>query len=218
MHKNILAMDTSMDGCSVSLLKHNTILHNFKFCKKNHTSIILPMIQNSLNRLSVKINELDMIVFSKGPGQFTGIRISCCIAKTLTIGNKLKIIGISTLVSLAEQAWRKYKSQKVVIAIYAHQKKVYWAKYIRNVHGIWIGKNTESCITIQQANFKVYQLSEIWTLIGNAWEIINKKPHFFAKNIFFPHARDLLNIALSLKNKKSNLIQTISPKYFNHMK
>ena len=213
MYKKILAIDTSMDGCSVSLLKNHDILHNSKVCKKNHTKEILPMIQTVLTELKLKINELDIVIFSKGPGYFTGIRLSFCIAKTFTIGNKLKIIGISTLAILAEQAWRKYNSKKVLVAIHANQKKIYWAEYIRDMHGIWKGENTESCITIQQANIRICKLSEIWTTAGNAWEKINHKNKFLSTKIFFSNSKDLLNVYLSLKIK--NTISKIQ--YFQYI-
>ena len=220
MFKKILAIDTSMDGCSVSLLKNNCIINKFTLCKKKHTEIILPMIKKVLNTYKININELNAIAISKGPGNFTGIRLSICIAQALALKNKLPVIGISTFASISEQAWRKHLSKKVLVAFDAKKKGIYWAEYIRNKHGIWQGEHTESCLNMDSIHNKMNKLSGIWTTVGNGWEKINmtnkKKRNLIYTKITLPNAKDIITFAkLLLKNSNTLFLTDLIPIYLD---
>ncbi|MCW5196619.1 tRNA (adenosine(37)-N6)-threonylcarbamoyltransferase complex dimerization subunit type 1 TsaB [Buchnera aphidicola (Pemphigus obesinymphae)] len=209
MFKKILAIDTSMDGCSVSLLKNNFIVNKFKLCKKKHTETILPMIAKILNTCCIKINELNAIACSKGPGNFTGIRLAICIAQAMALQKKIPLIGVSTFASMAEQAWRKYATKKVLIAFDAKKNGIYWAKYIRNNNGTWMGENTEICLKMEHVNTKINKLSGSWTTVGNGWEKINfkntKKINLISTKIIFSHAKDIITF-VNLLLKKNNIL------------
>ncbi|HXK00383.1 MAG TPA: tRNA (adenosine(37)-N6)-threonylcarbamoyltransferase complex dimerization subunit type 1 TsaB [Buchnera sp. (in: enterobacteria)] len=227
MFKKILAIDTSMDGCSVSLLKNNCMLNQFKLCKKKHTEIILPMIKKVLNTYEIDVNELNAIAVSKGPGNFTGIRLAICIAQALALKNKLPLIGISNFASVAEQAWRKHLSKKVLVAFDAKKKGIYWAEYIRNKHGIWKGEHTESCLNINSIHNKINKLSGSWTTVGNGWNkiyITNKKINLIHTKITLSHARDIITFAKLFLQKNNTLflkdivpiyLDDFIPQYFN---
>lgn len=80
--------------------------------RKKHTIKILPMIQKILINAKINLKDLNYIAFTKGPGKFTGMRISIGIAQSLSLSLKIPILGISTLSVMAEEAWQKYKKTK----------------------------------------------------------------------------------------------------------
>ncbi|CAL4043188.1 tRNA (adenosine(37)-N6)-threonylcarbamoyltransferase complex dimerization subunit type 1 TsaB [Buchnera aphidicola] len=218
MCKKILAIDASMDRCSVSLLKNNSIANKFKLCKKKHTEIILPMIKNILNVSNTNINELNIIACSKGPGNFTGIRLAICIAQAMALQNKLPLIGISNFASMAEQAWRKHSAKKVLIAFNAKKRGIFWAEYKRNKNGTWKGEDTEICLKIENISNKINQLSGLWTAVGDGWEKINikntEKIKLVSTNITASHSKDIITfVELLLKKNYYLVFKNITPIY-----
>lgn len=111
MSNKILSIDTSIDCCSVAIYIKKNIHSISSTSKKKHTTNILPMIQKILLNTGIKLSELNYIAFSKGPGNFTGIRIAASIAYSLSLSLKIPIISVSTLAIMAEKAWRKYKKK-----------------------------------------------------------------------------------------------------------
>ncbi|QCI15998.1 tRNA (adenosine(37)-N6)-threonylcarbamoyltransferase complex dimerization subunit type 1 TsaB [Buchnera aphidicola] len=198
MSKIILAIDSSIDCCSVALYKNKKIFSISEICKKKHTIQILPMIQKILNQNQITCKELNYISFSKGPGNFTGIRIAASVAHSLSISLKIPIIAISTLAIMAEKAWRKYKKKYIIVAINAKKTEVYWAKYIRTSQSTWIGEDTESLININLIKNQINNLKKNWTFIGNGWENI-KNQNILDINkfkFFFPNAKDIIPFVL----------------------
>ncbi|AEO08676.1 protease specific for YgjD [Buchnera aphidicola str. Ak (Acyrthosiphon kondoi)] len=204
MSNIILALDSSIDCCSVAVYKNECVYSISEKCKKKHTIQILPMIQEILFQTKTKFKELNYVAFAKGPGNFTSIRIAASIAQSLSISLKIPIISISTLAIMAEKAWRKYKEKKIIVMINAKKTEVYWAKYTRNKESIWIGENTEFLLKKESIKNKINDLKTKWTLVSNEYQIIEFK-HFLHVNkiqCFLPNAKDIIPFSLwKIKNK-----------------
>ena len=72
---NILAFDTSTDKFSLAIYKKNKIIYYYqKILNKDYSKKLIPIIQESLKKTRIKIEEIDFISISLGPGSFTGIR------------------------------------------------------------------------------------------------------------------------------------------------
>ena len=98
----ILSIDTASNLCTVAVLENSTCLTEITIDDaRNHSEKIMPVIENALNKTSIDINDINLIVCDKGPGSFTGIRIG--IGTVLAFKDSLNIpcIGISSLESLA---------------------------------------------------------------------------------------------------------------------
>lgn len=201
----VLAIDTSINYCSVAIYKKKYLFSLSKKSEKEHTKKILPMIQKILFQTKIKFKELNYVAFSRGPGNFTALRIASSIAYSLSISLKIPIISVSTLAIMAEKAWRKYQKRKVIVALNAQKTKIYWAKYIRNKKSVWMGEDTESLLDKDILKNKIENLNETWTLIGNGWEENEYKKSLNLKktDIFFPEAQDIIPLVLlKIKNKQ----------------
>lgn len=98
----ILSIDTATESATCAILEDNKVLGEITFnYKKEHSVILMPIIQSLLENIHADINSIDGLVVSKGPGSFTGLRIGIATVKGLSQGLKKPFIGISTLDSLA---------------------------------------------------------------------------------------------------------------------
>lgn len=106
MSTRILAIDTATEACSVALWNQGETHALFELCPREHTQRILPMVQQVLAESGVTLAELDALAFGRGPGSFTGVRIGIGIAQGLALGADLPMLGVSTLQTMAQGAWR----------------------------------------------------------------------------------------------------------------
>ncbi len=99
----ILGIDTSTKFCNLGLIEDENILIEYTIngLKKKHSSILVPAIQNLLKTIDLKIEEINGIAVSIGPGSFTGLRIGLSVAKGLSYARSLPLLGIPTLDAMA---------------------------------------------------------------------------------------------------------------------
>jgi len=99
----ILGIDTSTKFCNLGLIEDENILIEYTIngLKKKHSSILVPAIKNLLKTIGLKIEEINGIAVSMGPGSFTGLRIGLCVAKGLCYARSLPLLGIPTLDAMA---------------------------------------------------------------------------------------------------------------------
>ncbi|ACL30685.1 tRNA (adenosine(37)-N6)-threonylcarbamoyltransferase complex dimerization subunit type 1 TsaB [Buchnera aphidicola] len=207
MSNIILSIESSLDCCSVAIYKNEYIHSLSEKCKKKHTTHILPMIKEILSQTKTEFKELNYVSFSKGPGNFTSIRIAASIAQSLSISLKIPIISVSTLAIMAEKTFRKYKQKDVIVAMHAKKKQVYWAKYTRNKNSIWIGEYTESLLEKKIIQEKIENLKKRWTLVSDQSELIEFQNILNVKKIyvFLPNAKDIIPfVLLKIKNKNKS--------------
>ena len=100
-------------SCAVSddekILGEYTLRH-----KKTHSEKLMPLIEELMGELNLKINDIDIISISRGPGSYTGLRIGAAIAKSLAYAADIKIASIPTMKSLAANV---YDEQKLIVPI-----------------------------------------------------------------------------------------------------
>lgn len=111
---NILAIDTATPACSVALTNGNEVLARYKLASREHTQLILPMVDDVLAEGGMALSQIDAIAFTAGPGSFTGIRIGFGVVQGLAFGAEIPVLPISSLETLAHTAIRKLGIQKEV--------------------------------------------------------------------------------------------------------
>ena len=121
----LLAIDTSTEACSVALQFGSETLHLDEVCPQQHSKRVLPMVQQLLTESGLSLPQLDGIVFGRGPGSFTGVRIGVGVTQGLAFGADLPVYGVSTLAAMAQAAFRLHGASQVISAIDARMAEIY---------------------------------------------------------------------------------------------
>lgn len=200
MSTRILAIDTATEACSVALLNDDRLLAHFELCAREHTQRILPLVQQILQEGGVALMDLDALAFGRGPGSFTGVRIGIGIAQGLSLGANLPLIGVSTLKTMAQSAWRLHGAHRVLAAIDARMGEVYWAEYQRDEQGNWQGEETEAVLKPDAAAARMSALSGQWACVGTGWQAWpqlaeNSTLALTKSDVTLPCAEDMLPLA-----------------------
>lgn len=104
----MLLIDTTTSNITVSIIEDQTILYNYsENIFSEMSSKILPIIDNALKKLNLKLNHIDKIFVVNGPGSFTGIRVGVTVAKTIAWALKKEIIPLSSLELMATTSTNK---------------------------------------------------------------------------------------------------------------
>ena len=125
----ILAIDTTSQTCSVCLFDDGEYSEQSTFGPRQHAQRILPQIKALLSEAKTNLSDLDAIAFNRGPGSFTGLRLSASVSQALAFATNKPVIAISSLQALAEQARRLHGYEQVLAAIDARMQQVYYGFY-----------------------------------------------------------------------------------------
>ncbi|WP_106476768.1 tRNA (adenosine(37)-N6)-threonylcarbamoyltransferase complex dimerization subunit type 1 TsaB, partial [Escherichia coli] len=124
------------------------------------------MVQQVLAESGLALNQLDALAFGRGPGSFTGVRIGIGIAQGLALGADLPMIGVSTLQTMAQGAWRVSGAARVLAAIDARMGEVYWGQFERQADGRWLESEGEAVLSPAQALERAQRLQGEWAHVG----------------------------------------------------
>ena len=126
-----LAMDTVFDQCSIAILDSNgtVISSHTEVGKRMQTQQILPMIDAALKNNQLKLADIQALIFNRGPGAFSGIRINTAVVQALSVAHDIPCVGISSLQAIAQSAYVKYGCMEVYSALDARIQQVYFGHY-----------------------------------------------------------------------------------------
>jgi tRNA threonylcarbamoyladenosine biosynthesis protein TsaB len=124
----ILAVETATDICGVALSEDNQLVAEYRINQKNvHNEKLVAAIQYLIKDTKWRLEDLNGLAVSIGPGAFTGLRIGITVCKGLAFTLEIPLVGVNTLDALAYQA-RMWNGQ-VCSIIKAKQGEVYFALY-----------------------------------------------------------------------------------------
>ena len=125
----LLALDTATECCSAALLHDGTVTARSEVIPRQHAQRLLPMIEELLGERQLRLQDVDALVFGRGPGAFTGVRIATGMVQGLAFAADKPVIAVSNLAALAQRAWREHGAETVAAAIDARMDEVYWGLY-----------------------------------------------------------------------------------------
>ena len=122
----ILGIDTSTKICTCSIFdsENGVIAETNLSVKKNHSNIVMPIIDNLFKISDLNINDIDKIAVAIGPGSFTGVRIALGIAKGLAMALNKPLIAINELDIL--EAIASGNENEIIPLIDARKERVYY--------------------------------------------------------------------------------------------
>lgn len=125
----LLALDTATECCSAALLHDGRVTARSEVIPRQHAQRLLPMIEELLGERELRLPDVDALVFGRGPGAFTGVRIATGMVQGLAFAADKPVIAVSNLAALAQRAWREHGAETVAAAIDARMDEVYWGLY-----------------------------------------------------------------------------------------
>src|SRR2546426_1215315 len=101
----ILAIETATRAGSLALSRGAEILSSAEGnAAESHSISLLEAVEDILQQVGVKLNDIDLFAAASGPGSFTGLRIGLATTKAFAVCTGRKCVGVSTLAAIAHAA------------------------------------------------------------------------------------------------------------------
>ncbi len=211
---NILALETSTSACSVALIQvtseGETITHfDHRIAPKQHTQILLPMIDALLAKAALMLSDLHGIALGIGPGSFTGCRLAVSTAKGLAMLHHIPLLPVSSIAALCQTAYAKSGEKKFLVSLDAKTQQVYFAGYEINAAGLAVCVIPEQCAGVPAVNVPK---DNDWVGIGDGWAGLPAPVRMLEG--LYPEAVFVAQLGLAdLKLGKTTQLEDLSPDY-----
>ena len=204
----ILGIDTSTKICTCSIFdsENGIIAETSLSVKKNHSNIVMPIIDNLFKISDLTINDIDKIAVAIGPGSFTGVRIALGIAKGLAMALNKPLIAVNELDIL--EAIASGNKNEIIPLIDARKERVYY-KY----QNTYIDDYLINLISNFDKNKKYVFVGDGATNYKNILkDNLGDNAIILPMYNAFPRASILCELAL---NKEETNIYTLEPEYIS---
>src|SRR5690348_17472121 len=104
---NLLAIDTSTDSCSVAASRGAALFSRRESAAQRQSDRVLDMVRELLAEARLELEQIEGVAYGEGPGSFTGLRIAAGVTQGLALARGIGVVGVGTLLALAEEADRK---------------------------------------------------------------------------------------------------------------
>ncbi len=157
---NILAIDTTSAVLSVAAIKNEKIFsREINVGKSGHSAILLPTVDEVLQKSGLKPSELDVVAVAVGPGSFTGIRIGVAAMTAIAYASDAKRIAVNTFELIA------YNRARITAAIDAGHGNTYLAECENGrIIRMFFAKSGENTVPSDA----------IWSPVTNLTEVLTK--------------------------------------------
>lgn len=93
-----LVLDTSTNLLYISFIEDDKIIYEVKSIGlNNHSDYLLDLIKKGLDENNLQVKDFDKIILGKGPGAYTGLRVSMSVAKMFSWTLNIPLYTISSL-------------------------------------------------------------------------------------------------------------------------
>lgn len=162
----LLAIETAFEQCSVALSVDGEVFERSLHAPRQHAALLLPWVQELLSEAGMRLQGLDALAFSCGPGSFTSLRIGIGVAQGLAWGAELPVVPVSSLQCAAQVASGEGVS-KALVAMDARMGEVFCGRYEADETGIMRPAGDEQ---VCAPGIAASLASETWSGVGNGFE------------------------------------------------
>lgn len=127
---NLLALDTCTENCSAALLINNKLFAISEITQRGHSERILGMLDTLFKQADSELSAIEALVFGRGPGSFTGVRVGVAVAQGIAFAQDLPVVPISTLAAVAQSVYLKHGVDHISVAMDARMGEVYQADFV----------------------------------------------------------------------------------------
>lgn len=128
----ILSIETTDKLCSAAILLNEEDYFEINIQGKHiHSQKLVVIIDELLKASGLKIEQIESLAVSEGPGSFTGLRIGMAAAKGIAVGVSIPVVLVPTFDTLALKISSYLnKGEKFCIIKKASKDENYFASYI----------------------------------------------------------------------------------------
>ncbi len=128
----VLAMDTSFQGLSLALWSTDKGLLGYyqSDSLRDQARLLHPEVSRLLADQNMKIQDVDAYMVTKGPGSFTGVRLSLAAAKSFKLATGKPLYSMSTLEAVALKASESLSSD-FWVCLEAGRDKIFAQKFTK---------------------------------------------------------------------------------------
>ena len=209
----ILFIDTAFDKTTLALKVSGKIYKEIISEKINISQVIIKRTSGLIKKAKLKKENIDVISFNQGPGNFTSLRISLAYIKAIAFYLKIPVVSLNSFQILAISRPHINKQHPIIVAIDARMKEIYWVKYqnysdIFSKHNIY-NLTSEDNLRKELENFNRLEINIIKSNAVILQE--DKKVNYLTKEIVIEnYDTDLFNIFSLIEKKiESNDVENI---------
>lgn len=194
---NLLALETSTEGCSVALLADGAVHSRSEVAPRRHAELLLPMCEGVLADAGLRRSQLDAIAVGRGPGAFTGVRLAISAAQGIALALDIPVVPVSSLAALALEA--PADAGSILAVIDARMGEIYAGVFRRGdddlVHEL-------AAETVGPADALQVPPGRRWDIVGTGWDThadaIRSRldaPPRSARGLCYPQATSIARLA-----------------------
>lgn len=114
-----LILDTSNKYLFVAVYEDSEeIFKHLQEGNNNHSETLVSVLERLLQVHNIKVDDIKEIYVGRGPGSYTGVRVSCTVAKVLAYLKNIKLFSFSSLDLLLTT---NFKKDIIVVAMNARR-------------------------------------------------------------------------------------------------
>ena len=222
---NYLAIDASTEACSVALQVDEKLYSCYDLCPQSHSLQLLPMVDKLLKEADITLAQCAGLIFGRGPGSFTGVRIGVGVAQGLAFAADIPVIGVSSLQAMAQLAFIRHQQTEVLAVIDARMGEVYNGYFTLDENNIMqeqlLADQKSEAVTAPE--LVKDRLANIVTKpvygVGTGWDAYNEqlsplKSNDGTPDVLFPSAEAMLAIGkIALEQGKGVNAEDAQPVY-----
>ena len=172
LNKNsvILAIETATAVCSVALRKSDGRIVEKRIEGQGvHSERTFLFIKELFERAGITVSGLDAVLFSNGPGSYTGLRIGAAAVKGLLFGRDVEFFTYPTLLSVAAAVSVTGGAGTIHSVIDARREHLYW-------QSVESGGDVVGDPQVIELSELKEKITEGDTVIGTGWERLELDP------------------------------------------
>lgn len=149
---NVLSFDSCADILNIGIETKDSFLSLSQKIEKKFSEELVSRLKWALEEQQLTFKELSLVVCSKGPGSFTGLRVGMAVAKGIAIGADIDLVSVSTTESYAYPL--RYSEFPTLILIDAKKRRFYNALFFK---GERLSEDRDSTLSEIAASISNYE-------------------------------------------------------------
>jgi len=124
-----LTLDTATPYLSLGLFRREEGLGRVVRVERRHEEVLFGLLDETLEALGARREEIGALVLGEGPGSYTGLRIALAAGEGVALALGARVYGVSSLLAAA---WPYLEEGKPLTPLFTARNRLYYgATYVK---------------------------------------------------------------------------------------